>query len=447
MKKIFVLDTSVLLEDPNSIFAFNDNDIIIPTVVLEEVDHKKRLGDDLGRNARRVSRILDEIRENGGELQKGVALPNGGNLRIELNHKHLETIRKYFNEINNDNRILAVALNLLKEEENKGKDKCKEVVLVSRDVLARVKANALGIKTQDYLPGKIVNYQEMYLGYDTLEVNSSLIDKFYAQGYLEKKEKPFNDIEIFPHGFFILKDELGSSKSAMGRYNDIQSTIERLYFGNQDIWGIKPRNAQQKMAMELLLDENIPLVTITGRAGTGKTLLALVAGLYKTEELKVYKKLLVARPIVPMGKEIGFLPGDKDEKLRPWIQPIYDNLEFIFGTHKNGNIEDIMVGLRNVEVEALTFIRGRSIPNQFIIIDEAQNLTKHEVKTIVSRVGEGSKIVLVGDPEQIDHPYLDSSSNGLTYLVEKFKEYNEAAHISLIKGERSKLAQLAAEIL
>ncbi len=445
MKKVFVLDTSVLLEDPNSLFSFEDNDVIIPVVVLEEIDHKKRLGDDIGRNARHVSRILDNIREEGGHLQKGVNIEGGGYLKIELNHKHFEEVGNYFNEKTNDNRILAVALNLLKEEQQN--ESGKQVILVSKDVLVRVKANALGISSQDYLSGKIVSNDEMYLGFESLMIPPHIIDELYSTHHLKFSAKLFSNYEIYPHKFFILKDELGTSKSAIAIYNPNSQNLELVSTSEYDIWGIKARNAQQKMAMELLLDDKIPLVTITGRAGTGKTLLALASGLLKTEELSIYKKLLVARPIVPMGKEIGFLPGDKQEKLRPWIQPIYDNLEYIFGTHKNGNIEDILIGLKRVEVEALTFIRGRTIPNQFIIIDEAQNLTKHEVKTIVSRVGEGSKIVLVGDPEQIDHPYLDSSNNGLTYLVEKFKDYSEAAHIKLIKGERSRLAQLAADIL
>lgn len=444
MKKTFVLDTSVLLEDPNSLFSFEDNDVIIPVVVLEEIDHKKRLGDDIGRNARHVSRILDGLREKGGQLQKGVKLENGGTLKIELNHKHFDEVEEYFREESNDNRILAVALNLLKEETKREK---KQVVLVSRDVLVRVKANALGISSQDYLSGKIIRNQEMYFGYETLKISPLIIDNFYSEGFIDMSKESFLDYELYPNEFFILKDEFGTSKSAIGMYNSLTGCLEQFQLNEHDVWGIKPRNAQQKMAVKLLLDDSIPLVTITGRAGTGKTLLALAAGLYKTEELNKYKKLLVARPIVPMGKELGFLPGDKDEKLRPWIQPIYDNLEFIFSVHNNGDIEDIVVGMKKLEVEALTFIRGRTIPNQFIIIDEAQNLTKHEVKTIVSRVGEGSKIVLVGDPEQIDHPYLDSTSNGLIYIVEKFKEFSEGAHINLIKGERSKIAQLAADIL
>ncbi len=443
MRKIYVLDTSVLLEDPNALFAFENNEVIIPTVVLEEIDTKKRLGDELGRNARRVSRTLDELRKK-GEIQKGIKLESGGVIRIELNHRHLENVKKHFHEVNNDNRIIAVALNLFKEEQQNKSS--KRVILVSKDVLVRVKADTLGIEAQDYLSDRIIKDDNMYLGYKELRVHPTVIDKFYINEKIELNEIPLKQNDLNPYQFCILKDELGTSKSALSYYDPDERSMVQLQLSERDVWGIKPRNAQQKMAFELLLNDNIPLVTLTGRAGTGKTLLALVAGLYKTEELGLYKKLLVARPIVPMGNEIGFLPGDKDEKLRPWMQPIYDNMEYIFNS-REGDIDGILAGLKRVEVEALTFIRGRTIPNQFIIIDEAQNLTKHEIKTIVSRVGEGSKIVLVGDPEQIDHPYLDSCNNGLTYLIEKFKKYNESGHITFRKGERSSLAQLAAEIL
>ncbi|MTI68653.1 MAG: PhoH family protein [Firmicutes bacterium] len=443
MGNIYVLDTSVLLEDPNALFAFPDSEVIIPTVVLEEIDSKKRLGNELGRNARYVSRTLDGLRKI-GKLQDGVKLNNGSILRIELNHRHLENVKDYFTEVNNDNRILAVAMNLFKEENEKKIS--KNVTMVSKDVLVRVKADTLGLSTQDYSADKIIQNDDAYTGYNIINVHPSLIDKFYIDQSLDISYEVFSNYLFKPHSFFILKDELGSSKSALAYYDSTLKKLKHLKLSEKDIWGIYPRNAQQKMAFELLLNDDIPLVTMTGRAGTGKTLLAVVAGLFKTEELGLYKKLLVARPIVPMGKELGFLPGDKEEKLRPWMQPIYDNLEFIFGS-REGSIDGIIAGLKRVQVEALTFIRGRTIPNQFIIIDEAQNLTKHEIKTIVSRVGEGSKIVLVGDPEQIDHPYLDSRNNGLTYLIEKFKDYNEAGHVTFTKGERSLLAQLAAEIL
>lgn len=444
MEKLFVLDTSVLLQDPNSLYAFEENELVIPAVVLEEIDSKKRQADELGRNARQIARTLDSLRMK-GKLDKGVDLGNGGKLRIELNHKHITCIEGAFHEINNDNRILAVALNLFEEERKK--EIPRKVYLVSKDALMRIKADTLGIPAQDYLSDMVIKQNDLYPGYETLEVHPSIIDKFYSERSLDISIKPFSNYQIYPHEFFVLKDKLGSSQSAIAYYNYEKQTLEPLWISDKDVWGINPRNLQQKMAMQLLLSDNIPLVTLTGRAGTGKTLLALAAGLYKTEELNLYNKLLVARPIVPMGRELGFLPGDKEEKLRPWMQPIFDNMEFLFGTHRKGKLDDILVGLKKVEVEALTYIRGRTLPNQFIIIDEAQNLTKHEVKTIVSRVGEGSKIVLVGDPEQIDHPYMDFSSNGLTYLLEKFKDQSVAAHVTLEKGERSSLAQLASQIL
>ncbi|MBC8079247.1 MAG: PhoH family protein, partial [Gorillibacterium sp.] len=252
---------------------------------------------------------------------------------------------------------------------------------------------------------------------------------------------------VNPHEFIILKDEMGTTKSALLKADRDGKMLEPLHMCNEAVWGISARNAQQRMAFELLLNDEIPLVTMTGKAGTGKTLLTLAAGLMKAEDEHRYKKLLIARPVVPMGKDIGYLPGEKDEKLRPWMQPIYDNLEFLFDTKKSGDIDKILAGMGSIQVEALTYIRGRSIPGQFIIIDEAQNLSRHEVKTIVSRVGEGSKIVLLGDPEQIDHPYLDALSNGLTHVVEKFKNQSVSGHITLEKGERSHLAQLAADLL
>lgn len=443
MDSIYILDTSVLLEDPNAILSFKNSEVVIPTIVLEEIDGKKRLGDDLGRNARKLCRTLDKLRGE-GNLQEGIVLENNSILRIELNHIHLDNVKNYFCVVSNDNRILAVAKNISLEE--KVKDNPRKVILVSKDLLVRIKADTLGIIAQDYNPDKVVKNDEFYQGFNCLKVSPTLIDKFYKDHYLELKKDMFKNINIYPNQFYILKDELGTSKSALAYYNPLKKALVQLKNSEKDIWGIHPRNAQQKMALELLLNDDIPLVTLSGRAGTGKTLLALVVGLYKTEELNLYKKLLVARPVVPMGKDIGYLPGDKDEKLRPWMQPIYDNMEFIF-SNRQGTIEGIMAGLKKVEVEALTFIRGRSIPNQFIIIDEAQNLTRHEIKTIVSRVGEGSKIVLVGDPEQIDHPYLDSSTNGLSYIIEKFKACEQIGHVTLIKGERSQLAQLAAEIL
>lgn len=443
MRKIYVLDTNVLLHDPNSIFAFEDNEVIIPAVVLEEIDSKKRNIDEIGRNARFISRLLDGLRIK-GKLHDGIILDNGGSIKVELNHRVYVKMQEMFGEVTNDNRILAVALNY--DQEEKTKPTPRPVIIVSKDTLVRIKADVLGIIAQDYLSDRIASFTDLYQGNDTLLVHPSIIDEFYSNRFLNIKNLNSNYV-LNPHEFVILKDEMGTSKSALLKVNADGSKLEPLYLSNEPIWGIGPRNVQQRMALELLLNDDIPLVTLTGRAGTGKTLLALAAGLMKVEDEHKYKKLLIARPVVPMGKDIGYLPGEKDEKLRPWMQPIYDNLEHLFDTKKSGDIDKILVGLGSIQVEALTYIRGRSIPGQFIIIDEAQNLSKHEVKTIVTRVGEGSKIVLLGDPEQIDHPYLDATSNGLTYIVERFKNESVSGHITLERGERSQLAQLAADLL
>ncbi|AJH79193.1 PhoH family protein [Heyndrickxia coagulans] len=442
MKKIYVLDTNVLLQDPYAIFSFEDNEIVIPAVVLEEVDSKKRNMDEIGRNARQVSKLMDGFRK-AGKLHEKIPLENGGVLRIELNHRSFHQLQDIFAEKTNDNRILAVAKNLSLEEERK--ENGRPVILVSKDALVRVKADALGLLAEDFLNDRVVSLDHLYTGQMEMYIGPDLLKRFY-----EKQELALSEIAnhpFYPNQFLILKDALGSSASAIGIVDQAGKTVRKLFNVQDAVWGIKPRNAQQWMAMELLLRPDIPLVTLTGKAGTGKTLLALAAGLMQTEDLHDYKKLLVARPIVPFGKDIGYLPGEKQEKLRPWMQPIYDNLEFLFNTKKAGEIDGILSGMSSIEVEALTYIRGRSIPGQYIIIDEAQNLSKHEVKTILTRVGEQSKIVLMGDPEQIDHPYLDAYNNGLTYVVEKFKDVPLAGHVKLLKGERSKLAQIAADLL
>jgi len=442
LSKIYVLDTNVLLQDPLAIFSFDDNDVVVPAVVLEEVDSKKRYMDEVGRNARYVSKLIDSFREL-GKLHESIPLENGGTFRIELNHRSFQQLQEIFVEKTNDNRILAVAKNLSLEEEAKVDG--KTVILVSKDTLVRVKADALNLLAEDYLSDRVVEVDHIYTGYLEYYINTELLNKFY-----EKTELPVSDVAnhpFYPNQFVVLKDALGGSSSALGIVDQSGTKIKKFVFSNDHIWGIRPRNAQQSMALELLLRDDIPLVTLIGKAGTGKTLLALAAGLMQTEDLQNYKKLLVARPIVPVGKDLGYLPGEKDEKLRPWMQPIYDNLEYLFNTKKPGELDAILAGMGSIEVEALTYIRGRSIPEQFIIIDEAQNLTRHEVKTILTRVGDKSKIVLMGDPEQIDHPYLDEYNNGLTYVVEKFKDQKISGHVKLVKGERSSIAQLAADLL
>ncbi|QKS71560.1 PhoH family protein [Paenalkalicoccus suaedae] len=437
MKKTYILDTNVLLHDPLSIFAFEDNHVIIPAVVLEELDAKKRYMDEIGRNAREVARLLDQLRTE-GPLHKGVELPNHGTLTVELNHRSFDKLAAQQLEPSNDNRILAITLNIIEQSK-------QAVIIVSKDALLRIKADAFGIHSEDYLTDRVPQYDHIYKGYQEEWLDADLMDKLYKERMLTFKEAGLTPTH--PNHFYVFKDASSGSRSAIAMTDAKGASIKLFHSDTEGVWGIRPRNVQQRMALELLTREDIPLVTLVGKAGTGKTLLSLAAGLYLTEDLGHYKKLLVARPVVPMGKDLGYLPGEKEEKLRPWMQPIYDNLEFLFNTNRAGELDDILAGMNSIQVEALTYIRGRSIPDQFIIIDEAQNLTKHEVKTIITRVGENSKIVLMGDPKQIDHPYLDEYTNGLSYVTERMKHLDISGHMKLEKGERSGLAQLAADLL
>lgn len=437
MKKAFVLDTNILLSDPSAIYAFDNNDVIIPSVVLEELDSKKKLMDDLGRSARYISRELDSLREI-GKLHEGVKLPNGGHLKIMTHNNNSLIFDKFFDN-KNDNAIIDVAYQLTQANLNED----IKVVLLSKDVLVRVKADTVGVAAEDYHNDRVIaSEDDLYKGYSVLDVEDELINKFY-----KKKRIKDERFENYPENHMFILNGL-NNKSAVGRKHNGELHPFYQYTGELVFSTIKHRNIEQMMALELLLDDSISIVTLSGKAGTGKTLLALATALQKTLDDQKYRKVLVGRPIVPMGKDIGYLPGEKEEKLRPWMQPIYDNLEFLFDTKKPGEIDKIMMGMQGeLQVEALTYIRGRSIPNQFIIIDEAQNLTRHEVKTIATRLGEGSKLVLVGDPAQIDHPYLDAYSNGLTYFIETMKDQKEVAHISLSKGERSNISQLCADLL
>lgn len=449
MKKFFVIDTNVLLHDPMAIFKFQDNDIIIPLVVIEEMDNIKRRNDEVGRNARRVARLIDELRAK-GKIFEGVALDNGGTLKVELNHQHLDKLPVSLVRDKADNRILAVAVAYQDEFPE------RPVVLVTKDIYLRIKADVIGITAEDFTTDK-VDIEELYSGAIEVPISAEDINRFYSNGFL-----PWTGEELFTNQFVSMFD-IGTNQSALARYSAEKKGLIPLRNANVDAWGIKARNKEQRYAMELLMDDNIKLVTLVGQAGTGKTLLAVAAGLQKVIEDEVYKKLLVTRPVVPLGNDIGFLPGDKEDKIRPWMSPIYDNLEFIFGSVKDfkkdkekeekprGNhLESTIQYFKDkgqLELEALTYIRGRTLPKQYMIVDEAQNLTPHEVKTILTRAGEGTKVVLTGDPYQIDHPYLDTSSNGLTYLVDKFKGVSIAGHVTFTKGERSELAQLATELI
>lgn len=437
--KNFILDTNVLLHDPQSLFKFQDNNIIIPITVIEEIDRFKKDMNETGRNARMVSRILDSMREK-GSLAAGVTTTGGGTLRVEMfTEIHFKNLPVDLRVDNGDNRIIAVALDV--------RDRFPDTVtiFVTKDSNLRIKADAIGLIAEDYESDK-VDIQDLYSGTRTIEVPAEAIDRFYGQGWLEAP------VAMAPNEFITIVDSANPNHSAICRNDPANARIVPVHKVPKDgIWSLFPRNREQSFALDVLMDDSIKLVTLVGKAGTGKTLLAIAAGLHKTAEENIYNRLLVSRPVFPMGKDLGFLPGDIEEKLTPWMQPIFDNVELLISGHESekrhgkGYKELMAMGL--LDIEPLTYIRGRSIPNQYLIVDEAQNLTPHEIKTIVTRVGDGTKIVLTGDPYQIDNPYVDSSSNGLTYLVEKFKGERIAAHVTLTKGERSELAELAANLL
>jgi len=433
MQKTYVLDTNVLLHNPMALYAFADNNVVLPLAVIEEIDNRKKSQDEIGRHARFVSRELDAMRSE-GRLSEGVQMNNGGKVWIELNHQDIKEPPKGLDPAKYDNRILAVAYNLSMEREER-------VVLVTKDLNLRIKADVLGIKAEDFTTDKI-DYDQLYTGCGELYVSSEDFDKLYKE---ERLPWP-NAFTPCPNCFFVLKNAAAASQSALCRYTE--GTLAPLTQENAKSWGVKARSKEQKFAFELLLEDSIRVVTLVGKAGTGKTLLALAAGLEKVLEQGAYSRLLVTRPVIPMGADLGYLPGTKEEKLRPWMGPIYDNLELLLQSCPDpyGILDDLSKrGM--LEMEALTYIRGRSIPKQFIICDEAQNLTPNMVKTLLTRVGEGSKIVFTGDPDQIDHPYLDAGGNGLTYLVEKLKQENISGHITLVKGERSQVAELGARLL
>lgn len=434
--KNYVLDTNVLLHDSQAIFSFADNNVVIPIYVIEEIDSFKKDQAELGRNARQIARILDQHRHDGG-LSKPQPMKNGGTVRVALAKNPPKN--PSYDSRSMDQRILELAMEVRDAEPGIA------TILVSKDVNMRVRGDALGLHTVDYEPERI-SIEELYPGNREVAVDAGAIDALYAEGGVAV------DIEggLYPNEYVLLKDE-ASGKSALGKSDKGSGKVIPVKKLRDGVWGIRPRNKEQHYALDLLLNDDIKLVTLVGKAGTGKTLLALAAGLQKVTEEETYQKLLVSRPIFPLGRDIGFLPGDIEEKLNPWMQPIYDNLELLLGLNRNdkkdGRSYAELMDLGFVEIEPLTYIRGRSLPNVFMIVDEAQNLTPHEVKTIVTRAGEGTKIILTGDPYQIDHPYLDSSNNGLTTVAERFKPEAIAGHVTLSKGERSALAELATQIL
>ncbi len=436
MKKTFVLDTNVLIHDPDAMFAFEDNTVVIPMTVIEELDGFKRTSDDRGRSARMISRRLDELRA-GGKLSSGVKLKNGGTLFIEMDHQVKMPEELSFSKA--DHHILGIAL----DHQRKG----EKVFFITKDINLRIKSEALGIDAQNY-ERENVKMEELYTGWRELQVAPEKIDEFYKTEQLEIKLK---DQPLYPNESVILKDRNGSNKSALAKYNSSKKTLVPLFHLNATPWGLKALNIEQRFAMELLLCNDVSLVTLIGLPGAGKTLLALACGLQKTVEEHQFRRLFISRPIIPVGRDIGFLPGSKEEKLSSWMGAIHDNLEYLVDrNHPDEKTEEkieYFFSTGQIEVESLTYIRGRSLPSQYIIIDDAQNLTPHEMKTIISRAGAGTKIVLTGDPYQIDNPYLDASSNGLTYLVERFKGQEIFGHLKFSKSERSAMAALAAELL
>lgn len=432
-KKIFVIDTNVLLHDPEALMKFPRHHIVIPVTVLEELDTMKKLPNDLGKNSRAVFRFLDSLATLGkGNLHKGVTMENGSTIRVGLEMK--TDYNSSFSLVVNDNKIIMTAF-LLHE-------KGEKVVFVSKDFAARIKAEAIGLIAQDYENLKFA-FHSMYKGIRRIEAPKAEIDAFYKDNELTLTHL---ETPPCPNEYFIVTSPEHSS--AVGKYNPEKKVLEPLIKA-PNLWGIKPKNVEQRCAIDLLLRDDIKLVSLIGQAGTGKTLLALACGLRKVFDEGVYSRILVSRPVVPLGRDIGYLPGTKEEKLFNWMQPIYDNLEFLCestGNEQNDTMRWVMES-KKLEMEAVTYIRGRSLPRMFIIIDEAQNLKPHEVKTIVSRAGEGTKVVLTGDPTQIDNPYLDKDSNGLSYTVGKFSDHRIYGHIFLEKTERSELAALAAEML
>jgi PhoH-like ATPase len=436
-KKIYVLDTSVYLTNADCIYAFKTNDIYVPLKVFEEIDKHKKRQDAVGAQARKIIRIWDELRGS-GSLEKGVRIRKGlGLIKAVSTTGMLESDLPTDLDIKiPDHLILATALKCTKETDRK-------VILVSRDINMRVIADAIGMQAEDFQNNQVVgNSEEIFTGYATVLVDDQEIDKFY-----EKKDVYLEGRALHPNQYVMLVSNANEKKTALGKFVSDVAPLQQLLSNKKGVWGIKPRNKEQHFLLDALMDPSIEIVTAIGKAGSGKTICAIAAGLEQTidESNSQYTRVIVSRPVQPLGKDIGFLPGTLEEKMTPWLMPIQDNLQFLMGNNKV--TLDIYMQKGTIEIEALTYIRGRSISSAFIIIDEAQNLTSHELKTIITRVGEGTKIVLTGDVEQIDNVYIDATSNGLTHAVEKFKKFELASHVTLKKGERSRVATFAAQNL
>ncbi|HEY6723355.1 MAG TPA: PhoH family protein [Polyangiaceae bacterium] len=438
MKKNYILDTNVLLHDPHAFYRFEDNDVILPIYVIEEIDQFKRDTNERGRNARTVSRLLDALREKNGSLSEGVELDDGGTLRVHVPTRRPE-LAIALNPKSGDHAILQTAI------EFRDASPDKPTIFVTMDVNLRIRADALGLTTETY-ENQAVDIDELKSGIVEIEVTPEQLDAFFDGTGLA----PAVDQPLYPNVSVVLKDTSTRKRTALGRYAGDKKLIAPLKVSRDGVMGIRARNKEQSFALDLLMDDSVQLVTVMGKAGTGKTLLALAAGLQRTAHDGAYSRLLISRPIMPLGRDLGYLPGDVEEKLNPWMQPLYDNLDFLMvaeGKRRGVRGLEQLFEKGLLQIEPLTYIRGRSLPGQFVIVDEAQNLTPHEVKTVVTRCGEGTKIVLTGDPFQIDNPYVDAATNGLSVTADRLQGEALVGHILLSRGERSELSNIAANKL
>ena len=442
-KRNYVLDTSVYLTDANSIYKFDNHDIFIPLKVLEEVDGHKKRQDSVGASARQFIRILDELRHK-GNLEKGVRIEKGlGILKVVSYAALKEVIFPPDLDIRHpDHTIIATAKAVQMETPQ------RKTILVSRDINMRVICDSLGMNAEDYISEKAVtSSDELYNGFVVQLVDDQIIDRYYTGEEIIISEDEVTEL-WYPNQYVMMVSNANEKKSALARFKSHFVPLQKVIHKNIPDWNIDARNKEQAFAIDMLLDPDIKIVSLIGRAGSGKTLMAIAAGLQQTIGLRSennhYSRLIVSRPVQPLGKDIGFLPGTMEEKMLPWLMPIQDNLKFLMGDRTS---LEMYMEKGKIELEALTYIRGRSIANAFIVIDEAQNLTKHEIKTIITRIGEGTKIVLTGDIEQIDNVYVNETSNGLAHAVEKFKEFPISGHVTFKKGERSELATLASKVL
>lgn len=438
MKKNYVVDSNVLVHDPQALFRFEDNDVIVPIYVLEEIDRFKRDTTERGRNAREVTRTLDAMREQHGSLKQPIPIGDGGTLCVYVPEKR-QRLEVALDPSSGDNAIIQTAIEIRDERAD------KPTIFVTMDVNLRIRADALGLVTQSY-ENQSVEPEQLDSGVVELDVADDAFEEFFKKGQLE-----IEDDRLYPNVCVMLRPLANGQRTALARYDATTRSVKKLLTPREGVMGLRARNREQSFALDLLLDPAVRLVTLLGTAGTGKTLLALAAGMSLTVMDGTYSRLLVSRPVVPLGRDLGFLPGDIQEKMTPWMKPIFDNLEFLLlgaGGRRRG-IPDIDALLRGgqIEIEPLTYIRGRSLPQQYVIVDEAQNLTPHEVKTVITRCGEGTKIVLTGDAFQIDNPYVDSATNGLTVVADRLRGEPLTGHILLRRGERSELANLAAKKL